>query len=289
MQGGRDRGPKGRKRGRGPHLSPAATSAGLSTLPTTQPYLAQHLLLKSCQRKTHTQKSGFSPKPLTSSNCSFRSLTTESERKWWEAGPRGSRLGPRRSGTDRSFQRPPTCSRTRPRGLGEHGWAPSAGGWHGGPPGAASNPSPSPGAAALPPRCTRRCHRPRRAWGRLASALPAGEEFVQQTSSVNRVTGDRLHSLREQPSTPAEAHGGPPAGDTLSHPRSLSSASVWLARTGPWGSPPGHCLGENLNHQPGIQPDCPAVTVAVPRAPRPRAGRAGRVGERPGVGVPPWG
>lgn len=126
-------------------------------------------------------------------------------------------------------------------------------------------------------------------WGRLASALPAGEEFVQQTGSVNRVTGDRLHSLREQPSTPAEAHGGPPAGDTLSHPRSLSTASVWLARTGPWGSPPGHCLGENLNHQPGIQPDCPAVTVAVPRAPRPRAGRAGRVGERPGVGVPPWG
>lgn len=160
---------------------------------------------------------------------------------------------------------------------------------HGGPPGAASNPSPSPEAAALPPRCTRRCRRPRRAWERLASALPAGEEFVQQTSSVNRVTGDRLHSLREQPSTPAEAHGGPPAGDTLSHPRSLSSASVWLARTGPWGSPPGHCLGENLNHQPGIQPDCPAVTVAVPRAPRPRAGRAGRVGERPGVGVPPWG
>lgn len=142
MQGGRDRGPKGRKRGRGPHLSPAATSAGLSTLPTTQPYLAQHLLLKSCQRKTHTQKSGFSPKPLTSSNCSFRSPTTESERKWWEAGPRGSRLGPRRSGTDRSFQRPPTCSRTRPRGLGEHGRAPSAGGWARRPPGRRLEPQP---------------------------------------------------------------------------------------------------------------------------------------------------
>lgn len=83
----------------------------------------QHLpSLQPPQQSTNTGSPAFPPKPLISSNCCFRSLRTETERKWWEAGPQArgpsgcySDLGDLSSFTTHS----PPCAQQWPWEAGE--------------------------------------------------------------------------------------------------------------------------------------------------------------------------
>lgn len=90
---------------------------------------------------------------------------------------------------------------------------------HGGPLGAASNPSPSPGAAALPPRCTRRCRRPRRALGEAGLGTTCGgrvcsaNQQCQQSdrgpfTQLKRTAIDACRGARR---TPGQGHALPSA------------------------------------------------------------------------------
>lgn len=82
--------PEGRKAG-GSHLTQALPGGrgdrSGRTLPTTQPELSIALTEKPSGKNTHTQNSGFFPKPLISSNCAVSAHQQPIQRKWWEAGP----------------------------------------------------------------------------------------------------------------------------------------------------------------------------------------------------------
>lgn len=123
--------------------------------------------------------------------------------------------------------------------------------------------------------------------GEAGLCVPAGDEFVQQISSVNRVTRGPFTQLRRTThSSPSEAHNGQPARDKSSHPLApLPGARPVCGSLRPdrGGHRPATSWVRTLTTSLGFSLTGRQWERLPPRVPGPEQP------EQAGPGAPPWG